>query len=206
VVRGAARDPRKGQQAVDAWKNADATAKPLFDYDRMLRGITRPTRSNENVMGALINASSAKSGNAKLLADLRRSMPQQDFENISGVLLSELGTRRATRQFSLNQFTTKWGDMSPQAKAALFSPQHRAALDDIAHLGSFLKDADKYLNASHSGGAVALLGSEVTSVEQALKMGYGPGDPIILNGKLQQIKRNAPSTTVVPQRNQQQQM
>jgi hypothetical protein len=62
-------------------------ASSKFDYDRMLRGITRPTRSNENVMGALINASSARSGNAKLLADLRRSMPQQDFENISGVLM-----------------------------------------------------------------------------------------------------------------------
>jgi hypothetical protein len=56
---------------------------------------------------------------------------------------AELGaSAKMNGAFSLNQFTTNWSKLSPQAKSALFSNAHRKWLDDIANLGVYLKDAD----------------------------------------------------------------
>jgi hypothetical protein len=143
-------------QAVESFRNANDTAAMLIERNNAIAKLIGNT-SDEGLTGKLINASRDKGGHAQLLAELRSQMPRDEFEKISGIAIHELGN--TPDGFSLSRFATGWGKMSSSAKSVLVAdPAHRAALDDISRLGSFLKGADKYRNTSNTAHAVGIGG------------------------------------------------
>jgi len=141
-------------EAVQALKDANATAAPIIEFNKTLQKLSG-INSDESLIGSLTKAAQDKTGNVRLLAQLRQSMPPEDFQQIAGTALSELGHNQSTGKFSLNQFATKWEGLGDRAKSVLFSPEHKASLDSIAALGRHLKDADKFANTSNTAGAAA---------------------------------------------------
>lgn len=142
------------QAAVQALKDANATSAPIIEFNKTLQKLSG-IKSDESLVGSLTKAAQDKTGNVKLLAQLRNTMPKEDFEQIGGVALSELGHSASTNRFSLNQFATKWNGMGDRAKSVLFSPEHKQVLDNIASMGVHLKDADKFANTSNTAGSAA---------------------------------------------------
>lgn len=145
-------------QAAAAFRNANSAAQQIIDRNASIQRILN-IKSDEQMVGHIINAAKDRTGNARVLWELRNQMPVKDFEEIAGLGLSELGHNPTTNTFSLAKFARGWNDMGDFAKSTLIRDQsHRKALDDIAKLGSFLKDADKYANTSGTGRATALAG------------------------------------------------
>jgi hypothetical protein len=180
----AKRNPVPGvtpQQSVDVLRAANAAASQLIERNKSIQNLVG-IKTDEGVVGSIINAAQEKTGNVRLLAQLRNSMPKSDFEKISGVAVSELGHSPATGEFSLAKFVTGWGKMSDQGKALLFpDPQHRKMLDNIANLGQKIKGGDQYRNTSNTARA--------TGLGDMIKMGGGAaaalaasGDPTALLG------------------------
>jgi hypothetical protein len=114
-------------------------------------------RADERLVGSLITAAQQKTGNLKLLAELKAGLSPQDFEHIAGALLNELGHHVATGEFSLNQFVTQWDKINDSAKRILFSPQHLKDLEDIFSMGQHIKGALKTSSTSHSANMLVLL-------------------------------------------------
>ena len=154
VVSLSAKEGVAPEAAVAALKDANATAAPIIEFNKKLQQLSGIS-SDESLVGTLTKAAQNKTGNVKLLAQLRQSMPQEDFQQIAGTALSELGHNASTGKFSLNQFATKWEGLGDRAKNVLFSADHKTALDNIAALGRHLKDADKFANTSNTAGATA---------------------------------------------------
>lgn len=154
VVSLSAKEGVEPQAAVAALRDANSTAAPIIEFNKKLQQLSG-IGSDESLVGTLTKAAQDKTGNVKLLAQLRQSMPAEDFQQIAGTALSELGHSNATGKFSLNQFATKWDKLGDRAKSVLFSPEHQTSLDNIAALGRHLKDADKFANTSNTAGAAA---------------------------------------------------
>lgn len=165
VRRNALNDPG---EAIAALQTANSTAHELINRNAAISRLIGKTTSDEGIAGKLINSAKEKGGNVGLLAELRGQMPREDFEKISGIVLNELGHNKSTGEFSLNQFVSNWNKMSPSAKSTLIADaSHRKALDDIAGLGHFLKDADKYRNTSNTAHAVGITGALAYLAEHA---------------------------------------
>lgn len=154
VVSLSAKEGVEPAQAINALRNANSTAAPIIEFNKKLQQLSGIS-SDESLVGTLTKAAQNKTGNVKLLAQLRQTMPQEDFQQIAGTALSELGHNQASGKFSLNQFATKWEGLGDRAKNVLFSPDHKEALDNIAALGRHMKDADKFANTSNTAGAAA---------------------------------------------------
>lgn len=154
------------EEAAAAFRSANSTAQDLINRNTTIGKLIGKAGNDQGMLGRIINAGREKTGNARLLAHLRQQMPAEDFNRIAGIALDELG--RTDQGFSLNRFSTGWGGLSPSAKSVLFAdPAHRKALDDIANLGSFLKDADKYRNTSNTAHAGGVIGGLMTIFEAA---------------------------------------
>jgi hypothetical protein len=163
-----------GDQASNFLKGANAAASQLIEQNKGVQSLLN-VQSDEKMMGSLIGKASDKTGDVKTLAQLSRSMSPQDFQQISGVALSELGHNPTTGEFSLNQFTSNWNKMGDRAKAIMFpDPNHKAALDDIAHLGKTLKGGDQYRNTSNTGRANAFA--------DLIKIGAGGAGAMLFSG------------------------
>lgn len=144
----------KPEQAVQALREAHSTAAPIIEFNKTLNKLDG-IKADESLVGSLVKSGQDKTGNVKLLSQLRASMPSEDFQQIGAVALGELGHNASTGKFSINQFATGWEKMGDRAKSVMFSPEHRKALDDIAQLGRHLKDTEKLANTSNTAGAMS---------------------------------------------------
>jgi hypothetical protein len=141
--------------ALRAFDEAERAFGPIAEQNRLLSQLV--DARGEGAISALLGAARDQGGNLRLLAQLRQSMPRQEFEQIGGTLLAELGQNRATGEFSLAQFTTNWNKVSDRAKGVLFPPQSRAVIDDIAAMGAHIKGALRESNTSHTASVIVLL-------------------------------------------------
>lgn len=96
-------------------------------------------------------------GESARVAQLFRSLPQDEADTVSATVISELGTPPAGQggTFSLAKFATDWNKLDGRAKAALFRPEVRSALNDLATVAEGAKATAKYSNTSNTGRAVA---------------------------------------------------
>lgn len=148
-----------GEPAVDALRQANSRASQLIEQNKTL-GRLAGMRSEEGITGTLIHAANEKTGNIGLLAKLRGSMDPEDFQQISGAALAELGHNPATGEFSLAKFMTGWNNMGNEAKGVLFDPSHQKILDEIAGLGKWIKGGEQFKghsNTAHGVGLFAVL-------------------------------------------------
>jgi hypothetical protein len=142
-------------RAADALNLAHMTARTFIEQNGTLQRVLN-IRADERMAGALITAAQEKTGNLRLLAELRSSLPPDDFHMIAGSLLNELGHSPATGEFSLNRFVTNWSKISKNARQILFSPQHLQNIEDIVGMGEHIKGALRESNTSHTAGVLML--------------------------------------------------
>lgn len=171
VRRHALYDPNR---AADALRYANRAADQLVERNKAVQGVLN-VRADERLVGSLINAAQQKTGNLRLLAQLRNSMHPDDFREIGGVMLTEMGHMPATGEFSLAKFVTNWDKVSDRAKGLLFSPEHLQNINDIAGMGEHIKRALKESSTSHSANMLVLL--DVAKDVALLTMDLGTGAP-----------------------------
>ena len=145
-----------GEQAVAALKTATGNAQQYIEQNAALQKLVNKS-SNEGLAGTLMGTAAEKTGNIGLLKQLKAQLPQDQFQMVSGQLLTELGHNPSTNSFSLSQFASNWSRLNPQAKGAMFDPGHQKILDGLAGMGKFLKSSEKYRNVSGTAHGVAWL-------------------------------------------------
>ena len=131
---------------------------------------------------------SATKDGAIMLARLRRQFTGEEWDTVSGTVLSRLGQASASAQdaagtrFSPSTFLTNWSRLAPEAKETLFGGSRyadlRPALDDLVRVTGSLKEMEKLSNTSNTGrvmvaymmatGLWASLGSLAAGVPGAL--------------------------------------
>lgn len=148
VARAAAKPGVSPEEAAAALQRANKTASPLIQHNTEVDSLLKMP-SHEALAGKLINAANNKGGDVAMLARLRARMPTDEFDQVSGGILGELG--KTNKGFSLNEFYKNWGTddvpgrLSQSAKNVLFTKEHQGFLDNIAQMGKHLGDADKYI-------------------------------------------------------------
>jgi hypothetical protein len=143
-------------QAVGVLRQAHTVAKILIDRNKAVQRVLN-VKTDESLAGSLITAAQEKTGNLRMLAELRAEMHPDDFHHIAGTMLAELGHNNASGEFSLNQFVTNWDKVSDHTKSILFSPQHLANINEIAGMGRHIKGALRESSSSHSASLLVLL-------------------------------------------------
>lgn len=179
VQAGATNQTPAGRAAaLQAFEGAEQRFGQLADQNRLLNRLANS--QGEGAIGRLLGASRESSGNVRLLAQMRRTMNPDEFEQIGGLVLHEAGHAPHLGDFSLARFTTEWGKVSEGAKRVLFSPEHVRNLDDIASLGTHIKQATVGASTSHSGGP--MLAFEILKDAVIMGMGVAHGEPTIAGG------------------------
>ena len=145
-----------GEQAVAALKTATGNAQQYIEQNAALQKLVNKS-SNEGLAGTLMGTAAEKTGTIGLLKQLKAQLPQDQFQMVSGQLLTEQGHNPPTNSFSLSQFASNWSRLNPQAKGAMFEPGHQKILDGLAGMGKFLKSSEKYRNVSGTAHGVAWL-------------------------------------------------
>ncbi|KAF0137264.1 MAG: hypothetical protein FD153_1732, partial [Rhodospirillaceae bacterium] len=118
---------------------------------------------------------SAAHDNAMALQRLRRQFTPDEWNSVAGSVLRQIGLARAGAQdatgevFSVSTFLTRWNEITPAAKEALFGGPRYApmaqALDDLVHVVGSLKAVEKLTNTSNTArhmiafGTIQTLGS-----------------------------------------------
>ncbi len=172
-IRNAAVNPNRAESL---FNTAELTAGQHIQENKLLQQLL--DAKGEGAIAKLLSAGKEKGGNVRLLGQLRRDMRPEDFSQISGTLLHELGHQSATNAFSLSKFVTEWDKLAPLAKGVLFSPQHQKWIDDVTQLGRHLKDADKYVNTSNTAGALILFEILKTAGEVGAGVAMGIVSPM----------------------------
>lgn len=100
-------------------------------------------------------------GESVRVGQLFRSLPDDEKDVVSATIISDLGKATAGVQsaagdaFSFSTFLTQWNKLEPRAKTAMFRPEVRKTLDDLAKVSEGAKATSKYANTSNTGRAVA---------------------------------------------------
>lgn len=145
-------------RATERFQKADQYTRQsmerLDSIERLFNASSVETLS-QNIMRAALDKGR---GNVDMLRAIRRVLRPEEVGNISAAMLSEMGrpvgSARGLSQelgFSPSSFTTRWQNMTPEAKSALFDGEHRAALDDLARVTSRLANVEALGNTSRSG-------------------------------------------------------
>jgi hypothetical protein len=143
------------QATVDAFDKAETEFGRLADQNNALRKLI--DSGGEGAIATLLGAAKEKGGDIRLLAQLKGSMRPDDFNQIGGMLLTELGHNNASGEFSLAQFQRNFDKVSDRAKSVLFKPEHLKNIEDIAEMGAHIKKALKESSSSHSNGMIVML-------------------------------------------------
>lgn len=168
--------------AADAFSAADKYWRDRLDtIDHVIEPIIGASasagqysgRSGEQVVRALngaMKSGGASANNARAIAFVR-SLPEEEQGVVRASLLNPLGKDK-DGNFSLSRFSDDWRAIGDSAKSAFFSPETRAALNDLATVGKEAKASMKY--ASHSNTPRALIGERtVGSVATGASIGLG---------------------------------
>lgn len=184
VISGLRRQGRN--DAADAFTAADANWRNRLDtIDNIIRPIIgrRGEKSGEQVIASL---NAAMKGNNARVASFVRTLPDEEQGVVRASLLNPLGKDK-DGNFSLSRFSDDWGAIGDTAKKALFTPEARSAMEDLARLGKEAKASMKYANHSNTARGViaertfgsvatgATIGLGVATLGKALALQGGAG-------------------------------
>ena len=122
-------------------------------------------KSGEQVVTALERLANPMTGNSAQLVGIMKAMPPQEANSVRATIINRMGSATAGSAndtakptFSFDTFLTNWNNMSPRAKGAMFPPETRAALNDLAKVSQAVKEAGGSANRSNTTGAVTVQG------------------------------------------------
>jgi hypothetical protein len=155
IVRATAHN-QQGNFSLRLWRNANDAASQFIKQNQVL-GKLLSIKSDEGLVGAIKNAASAKSGNVSLLAQMKNGLQPDEWDNIAGLVLHEMGQNQAG-EFSTNFFFKNWNAMPDRVKNLLFSdPSTRRLVDDVGIISERLKKFSLLSNTSNTARTAATL-------------------------------------------------
>lgn len=140
-----------GPQAFGSWQEANALARLTSMQREALTKIIGSEGKNapEAVFTKLLNYAGSKStADINRLALAKRAMGPEAWNELGSAMINRLGGA-PDGSFSADRFVTAYGNLSPRAKAELFSPQQRGALEDLFTVAKFMQQrVTRYANPS----------------------------------------------------------
>ena len=125
-----------GERGLQLWERANNYARLASERRDQLGKILGVSRSDEAILGGLINkAGSKNAADAKTLALAKKSMPADQWNEIAGAVVNRIG-RDAQGNFDPTKWGTQYGNLSERGKSLLFGDNQRLrkALDNIEKL------------------------------------------------------------------------
>jgi hypothetical protein len=112
-----------------------------------------------------IQSWASNKGETVRVAQLMRSLPEDEAGTVRATIFSRLGNAKAGQQnwegteFSPSTFATMWHGMDPAARAAMFpGKQYRQDIEDILQVTHAMRDSAKYANSSKTALGVNAFG------------------------------------------------
>ena len=157
-----------GPEAYSAFKRANTYYKAgMQRIDDTLTKVLKaetPEKAYSNLYGMLLEDSPRSSIAA--LSGLKKSLPAEEFNQVSATIFDRLGRARAGAQdatgelFSPSTFLTNWNKMSPAARRVLVGDKEVfSQLEDLATIASTYKSALKETNVSRTAGTLGSMGT-----------------------------------------------
>lgn len=151
---------KKAFDAVRAFKRADQFTKNGIErLDKLLRvsNAATPEKAAEALMKAAL---SSGQGNLSLLRAAKRTLRQEEWNDISSLVLKRLGMPKPGVKginqdlgFSPTTFSTEWNKLTPQGKAIIFggNGKHvKEAVEALARVSSKVSNFEGMANHSNS--------------------------------------------------------
>lgn len=161
---------RQGSRARVAWENAvDLFKKDIVTRRDALEKVLGETgaASPESIVKTLRSmASTGKGADFTRLLQVKRTLGQRSWDELSSAIVSDLG--RTPDGFSMAHFRSAYDKLSTPGKHALFSPQHRQALDDLALMSKKFVAIQKLGNPSGSARTALIATSVPTAIVSAV--------------------------------------
>lgn len=165
---------RQGSKARVAWENAN----DVFQKDIVARrdaiekvlgenGAAGPEAVVTSIRSMLGTGKGADFGR---VLQVKRTLGQQSWDELASAVVADMG--RTADGFSLARFRTAYDKLSVPGKHALFSPEHRQALDDLALISKKFVALEKLGNPSGSA-RTALIATSIPSSIVSLVMAPG---------------------------------
>lgn len=158
-----------GPQALSAWQRANTHYRLLSGRRENLARILG-AKNDEGVFDRLLAAASNSSrGDQALLAQARKAMPANEWNEVASAVILRLGRDPGGNVipgqavtpagFSPDRFMTAYGKLTPAGKSILFRSTGQGALanslDDIARVSQRFKQLNTFANPSGTGQTVA---------------------------------------------------
>lgn len=143
------------QNAASAFKTANQYWRQRVEtIDDALEPILGNKSSGEQVIASINTMSRGGKGGAARLGRVLNSLPEADRGDVRATIIDGIGM--VDGKFSPAAFVKNWEKITPEAKQSLFGKDKSLlrSLDDIAILSSETKQAQRFLNASQTAGAL----------------------------------------------------
>lgn len=152
-----------GPRAVDQWRRANRITQQIAQRrDTIARIIgTEGDRAGENIVDRLVTMASTKStADAARLAQARRVMPADAWNELSSAAIERLG-RNQSNEFSADIFLKNWTQLSNEGRRLLFGSTGQGRvmqdLNRLAAVSQRLQQFNRLGNPSGTGGVAAVL-------------------------------------------------
>lgn len=177
-----------GPKALRAWKRATQYYNAGLGRIRTgLSQLLKPSVSEEGAFALLMKTtqSGKSTESAARLQAIRRSMPDEDWNEVASTVIRQLGkptsgavdlTGKAP-EFSAASFVTNYDKLSDTAKDLLFSgagrQELRSALDELAQVMSRIRNTERLQNRSMTASGVNTLGTVVAGMAAPIRTVLG---------------------------------
>lgn len=144
--------------AANLFRRADDFWKGRVEHiDEVLEPLIGKGKSGEDIVKNIESMTKGGLGGNARLSRLLGGMDAKEAAGVRATIITRLGRAKKGAQdetgdvFSPTTFLSNWSDMTPQAKASLFSdPAQRANLNDIALIASRMKATESMANHSNT--------------------------------------------------------
>jgi len=141
--------------AADAFKKANAYWHQRVEtIDDALEPILGNKSSGEQVVASINTMTRGGKGGVARLARVLNALPERDRGDVRATIIDGLGMKSGN--FNPTTFMDNWSKITPEAKQALFGKDKALlqSLNDIALLADKTKQAQRFMNASQTAGAL----------------------------------------------------
>lgn len=160
VLDAASDDLHRGLQrqapgAAGAYRRADTFNRERQTYiDDVLSRFLGPRDapiSAETAYSRLANMARPRSGDARRLGEMYRSLEPEERATVAATFAESLGRRSPGEDFSPALFVSQARKLSPEARRVIFGPAGARSIDNLARLSQHQTEALNSLNRSRTG-------------------------------------------------------
>jgi hypothetical protein len=177
---GALRTAEGFERSIREFRRADRFTRLSMERLDSVERLFKAESSEALARNITTAALAGGKGNTELLRSMHRILRPDELGEVAAGVLSEMGRPTGSARglvqelgFSVESFTTRWNNMTPEARGLLFGHQHAKALNDLVAVSRRLANVESFANRSNtfrSGGNA--LGIAAT-VGTAVSGGFG---------------------------------